>query len=273
MQTRRGFNDAERAQRDRLNERFLWACAPVMLDIERRICGCDYGGTSWTSRAEADCMTEELELAPGRRLLELGAGSGWPGLYMAQSTGCEVTLVDLPLNGLKIARGRAQADGLAGRSKVLVADAAALPFPDSSFDAISHSDLLCCLVRKRAVLAACRRAIRRGGRMVFTVITVAPGLSPQSYRRAVVNGPEFVESDRDYRSLLAATGWKVVESFEMTAALAASYRHQLEADQTHEDELTTLIGADAVAERIYMWRAKLGAVDDGLLRRERFVAV
>lgn len=272
MQTRRGLSPAERAQRDRLNERFLWACAPVMLDIERSICGCDYGGTSWTSRAEADRMAKELELAPGRRLLDLGAGSGWPGLYMAQSTGCEVILLDLPLNGLKIARGRAQADGLSGRSMGVVADAAALPFPDASFEAISHSDLLCCLVQKRAVLTACRRIIRRGGRMVFTVITVAPGLSPQSYRRAVANGPEFVECDRDYRSLLAATGWSVIDSVDMTAALAASYRRQLEADQTREDALVDLIGADAVAERIDMWRAKLGAVSDGLLRRERFVA-
>lgn len=273
MRANTELSPEERAQRDRLNERYRWACAPVMLDIERRICGCDYGGTSWTSRAEADRMAEELALAPGRRLLELGAGSGWPGLYMARSTGCAVTLVDLPLNGLEVARDRARADGLSGRSMGLVADAAALPFPDAAFESISHSDLLCCLVQKRAVLAACRRAIRPGGRMVFTVITVARGLSPERYRRAVASGPEFVESDSDYRSLLAATGWRVVGSVDMTAALAASYRRQLEADQANKDELVTLIGADAFAERIDMWRVKLDAVDDGLLRRERFVTV
>lgn len=272
MQTRTTLSPEGRAQRDRLDERFLWACAPVMLDIARTVCGCDDGGTSWTTRAEADRMAEELALGPGRRLLDLGAGSGWPGLYMARSTGCEVTLVDLPFNGLKVARDRARADGVSGRSMGLVADAAALPFPDSAFDAISHSDLLCCLIQKRAVLAACRRAIRLGGRMVFTVITVAPGLSPESYRRAVASGPEFIESDSDYPDLLAVTGWKLIDSTDMTAELGASYRRQLEADQVRQDELVTLVGADAYAERIDMWRVKLGAVDDGLLRRARFVA-
>ncbi len=269
---RAALSPEELDQRRRLDARYDWACAPVMLEIERNVCGCDYGGTSWTTREEADRMAEELRLAPGRRLLDLGAGSGWPGLYLAKSTGCEVVLLDLPLNGLKAARDRARADGLAGRSQGMVADAAALPFRESAFDAVSHSDLLCCLVQKRAVLAACRHVIRRQGHMVFTVITVAPGLSPADHHRAVASGPEFVESDSDYRSLLAQTGWKLIAAEDRTARLATSYRRQLEADLARQDDLAALLGAEALAERIDTWRVRLDAVEKGLLRRERFVA-
>ena len=39
------------------------------------------------------------------RLLDLGAGRGWPGLYLAVRTGCQVVLSDVPLEGLRQRRG------------------------------------------------------------------------------------------------------------------------------------------------------------------------
>src|SRR5438046_1704116 len=116
----------------------------AMLDLERSVCGCDYGSTSSTTRLEAERIARLLELRQATRLLDLGAGSGWPGLYLAQLTGCDVVMVDLPLAALRIASERAAADGLTRRCKVVAADGAALPFNDASFDALSHSDLLCC---------------------------------------------------------------------------------------------------------------------------------
>ncbi len=50
-------------------------------------------GTNWTMRHEARLAGELLQLGPGKRLLEVGAGSGWPGLYLAGTTGCDVRLV------------------------------------------------------------------------------------------------------------------------------------------------------------------------------------
>ncbi len=262
----------ERAQRERLEERYLWACAPVMLAIERRVCGCDYGGSSWTTRGEADRMAALLALRPGARLLDLGAGSGWPGLYLAATTGCDVTLVDLPVNGLKVARDRAQADGLADRARAMVADAAALPFPEGAFDAISHSDLLCCLRQKGEVLAACRRALRDGGRMVFTVISVAPDLPPARYRLAVASGPEFIETASDYPALLAQAGWTVVASEDITSDYVGACRRQLDADSAQKEALTALIGQEEFDRRLTDWQGKLAALGDGLLRRRLFVA-
>ena len=66
-----------------------------MLAIERRVCGCDYGGSSWTTRTESELIISLLGLRPGVRLLDLGAGSGWPGLHIAKTSGCDVVLVDL----------------------------------------------------------------------------------------------------------------------------------------------------------------------------------
>ncbi len=262
----------ELAQRERFESLYARAQSPVMLTIERSVCGCDYGGNSWTTQAEAERMAARLALHPGVRLLDLGAGSGWPGLYMGKASGCDVILVDLSVAGIRIAAKRAGNDGMPGSVWAAVADAAALPFPDGSFDAISHSDLLCCLRQKRSVLAACRRVIRRQGRMAFTVISVAPGLSAGQYRRAVANGPDFIETGTDYATLLAQTGWMVTGREDITAAYAASCRHQLHADEAQKDGLVALIGASAFAERVDGWRSKLPAICDNLLRREFFAA-
>ena len=70
-------------------------------------------------------------------------GRGWPGLYLAATTGCRVVVTDLPLEGLRVAADRAAAEGLATRAATVVAAASGLPFRAGSFDAIVHTDVLC----------------------------------------------------------------------------------------------------------------------------------
>ena len=109
--------------------------------------------------------------------------------------------------------------------------------------------------------------------MAFTVISVAPDLSAEEHNRAVANGPEFVESATDYRTLLADTGWKITAYEDVTTAYAASCRRQIDADEAHIDELAALLGTDECRERLTGWRSKLAALEDNLLRRELFVAI
>jgi ubiquinone/menaquinone biosynthesis C-methylase UbiE len=266
------LSPAERALRERFDATYAAGQSPVMRAVERSVCGCDYGATSWTTVNEAQRIGDVLALAPGLRLLEIGGGSGWPALYLAKTSGCDVFLIDLPIGGLRIAAQRAIADDLTGAFWVAVADGGNLPFSASAFDAVSHSDVLCCLPRKRAVLTECRRVIRSGGRMVFSVISVASNLAPAAYVRAVTNGPEFVEAEADYPTLLGETGWTMLERHDLTQPYAASCRRQLSADAAHRDALTSLLSAAAFAERQASWQAKLACLEEGLLRRELFVS-
>jgi ubiquinone/menaquinone biosynthesis C-methylase UbiE len=198
---------------------YEYAQHPAMLKIERQVCGCDYGASSWTTRAEADRMAVLLELRSGSRLLDIGSGSGWPGLYLSRISGCDLTLVDLPIFGLKIAQTRWMKETSNSSVWLALADAAALPFADASFDAVCHADLLCCLLCKEAVLRACQNILRPGRPMVFSVISIPPRLSESDHRRALEAGPEFVASKSTYRSLLAQTGWTVEEQQDVTESI------------------------------------------------------
>ncbi len=247
--------------------------ADVMLAIERDSCGSDYGGTSWTTKAEADRISQLLELAPRDRLLDIGSGAGWPGLYLARTSGCDVALTDLPLSGLQIAAKRAVEDQLAGVCWTAVADGAVLPFRDNSFDAISHSDVLCCLADKSAVLKACRSAIRPKGRMVFSVISVAPGLSEVELETALTNGPPYIETDLTYAALLEQAGWQVVDCIDITEDFVETVRRVVDIQETYETPLRELLGEAESAARMARMKDRLAAREAGVHRRELYVAM
>ena len=163
-----------------------------------------------------------LDLRPGRLLLDVGAGAGWPGLYLVEETGCDAVLVDLPGSGLHVANEKAQRNQSSDHVRITAADGSKLPFRDGTFDAVSHCEALCCLADKRGVLEACRRVIRKKGIMVFTVISITPGLCSADHKRAVDAAPELCESEMDYPDLLATTGWTVIDCLDVSEAYGAT---------------------------------------------------
>jgi ubiquinone/menaquinone biosynthesis C-methylase UbiE len=261
----------ELAKRDDFDLAYRRGQLAVVQAVERAVCGCDYGGTSWATQGEAGRIADALELAPGVRMLEVGAGSGWPSLYLARQSGCDVTLVDLPFEGLRIAAQRVVVDGLSGACLAVVADAAHLPFRDGCFDVVNHSDVLCCLVQKREVLAECLRVVRPGGRMAFSVIYVAPGLPAEDHARALETAPEFAWMDAGYPTLLAATGWAIRQQHDHTAEFMANCIRQLHAKDDMRAELEPLSDAADFDARQARMRRRIAVLGQGHLRRELFI--
>jgi SAM-dependent methyltransferase len=124
-------------------ERYRNAPSLLARRIEQRVIGGDWGANGFTTMGQADTLARELHLSADDRLLDVGSGRGWPGLYLAATTGCQVVLTDLPLEGLRVAANRAAREDLAARTGVVAAAASALPFQARSFDAVIHTDVLC----------------------------------------------------------------------------------------------------------------------------------
>lgn len=112
------------------------------LAAEREVFGTNEGIHGHTTVAQADLLAERLALRPGMRLLDIGSGQGWPGLYLARTTGCEAVLTDLPLPALRNALARARRHRLQGRCSFVLASATRLPFRPRVFDAVVHTDVL-----------------------------------------------------------------------------------------------------------------------------------
>ncbi len=244
--------------------------APVMLRIERSVCGCDYGGNSWATRAEADNIAQRLALVPGQRLMDLGAGAGWPGLYLATLSGCDITLVDLPWQGLAIAAARAKSDRLPGVCGVAAADGRALPYGDKSFDAITHSDVLCCLPAKLATLAECRRTVVDGGRMIFSVISVGGDLNDKDRARAIELGPPYVETEADYPEMMERTGWALIEHVDLCAPYLDTTKTFLKVDRENGTDLAQVLGEEDYSLRLDKDANLIDAITRGLLRRDLY---
>ena len=126
----------------RFQNRYSLPVTEAALAVEREVIGANVGANGYTTLAQADALIHKLGLQPGTRLLDIGAGKGWPGLYLARQSGCDVVLADIPAPGLATAAGRARQLGLADRASVLRAAAERLPFRPRAFDAIVHTDTL-----------------------------------------------------------------------------------------------------------------------------------
>lgn len=247
--------------------------SPLMLQIEQRVRGSAYGATSWTTRAQAEAAAARLGLAPGRRLLELGGGAGWPALFLASWSSCDVVITDLPLSGLRIAQARAAADGLEDRCRVLAADAAALPFADGAFDRLHHADVLCCMERKDEMLRECRRVASAGAAMEFSVISTARAPGDAEERQLLAkSGPPYPQTRADYAVLLRDSGWNVVERFDVTAEFGECMDVMLDEYDARRDALVDLLGEESYVDRLVRRRSTRAAVARGLLKREIFVA-
>jgi len=127
---------------DRFRERYGQPVTAAALAVERQAIGGTFGASGYTTVAQVDVLARRLDLRPGARLLDIGAGRGWPGLYLAAQTGCEVVLADVPEPGLRAALASAQGQGLLPRSSVIKASGTHLPFRARSFDAVVHTDTL-----------------------------------------------------------------------------------------------------------------------------------
>lgn len=127
-----------------------------------------YDETRSASPSVLRVLREALEGAPGRRLADIGGGTGNYALALRQE-GWDALVVDRSPDMLV----RAAAKGLAA----VLADAQRLPFADGSFDASTMISMLHHVEDRRVALAEVRRILRPGGRLALKGFTRADAAS------------------------------------------------------------------------------------------------
>src|SRR3954465_3466284 len=114
------------------------------------------------------------------------------------------------------------------------------------------------------------RLLRPGGRLAFTTIHLAPGLTPAQRRRGSVSGPPAVVGP-DGRDLLDRSGFDVVQAEDVTAEFLATVTAWRATRIRHRDKLRAL-DPQAYADRTPTNTIEIDAVKAGLLRRSLYVA-
>jgi SAM-dependent methyltransferase len=135
-----------RDERDALahfRDRYAAPSVPTLDEIEGQVIGAAWGANGYTTVDQAHELARRLDLRGGVRLLDVGTGRGWPGLYFAVRYGCDVVGTDMPLDALAAGTARAHREHAIDRYAAVSAAAAHQPFRRGGFDAVVLTDVLC----------------------------------------------------------------------------------------------------------------------------------
>lgn len=175
-----------------------------------------------------------LEARAGERVLDLAAGTGVSTAELARS-GAWCLAADFSLGMLRSGRHR--------QVPMIAADALALPFADSSFDAVTIMFGIRNFVDTPAALAEIARVVRPGGRLVVCEVSTPPfrpirflyrrvllpsltragrraSSNPEAYRylsESMLSWPD----QRGLGEIIAAAGWGEVEWLNLTFGVVA----------------------------------------------------
>jgi phosphatidylethanolamine/phosphatidyl-N-methylethanolamine N-methyltransferase len=109
-------------------------------------------------------VIENLGIAPGAKVLEVGAGTGTS--FPAYPTHCDITGVDLAPDMLARARQKILENGWA-HIKVMEMNALELKFPDNTFDYVMAFHVVTVVPDPVRMIAEAKRVCKPGGRIVI----------------------------------------------------------------------------------------------------------
>lgn len=197
-----------------------------------------YEATAARLEPAAEVVIERAALLPGEQVVDVGCGTGNAALAAARA-GAEVVGVDPAARLLDLARSRAAADGLSVTFQA--GDAASIPLPDGSADAIVSVFAVIFAPDRRAAAAEMSRVLTPTGRIVLSAwkpegaifemnrvaletMTAALGASPPQGGFAWHEPDALVE-------LFAPNGFGVVVDEHRLAYRAASVEEFVDTEQ------------------------------------------
>lgn len=118
-------------------------------------------------------LAEQMGLAAGARVLDIGSGLGGPARTVAQTYDCHVTGVDLTQAYCEAATAISAWFGLDDNTDFIAADATDLPLDDDAFDAAMTIHAAMNIPDKPAMFREARRVLKPG--RMFAVYDVLQG--------------------------------------------------------------------------------------------------
>lgn len=227
-----------------------------------------YHGTD-TIKAAA----ERFGLGPASHVLDIGSGIGGPARFLAHTTGCHVTALELQPELNAIAVDLTRRCGLADRVTHLCGDALTHPLPDGAFDAAVSWLAILHIPNRQRLLSRMARALRSGGGCSIEDLCMRAPFSAPDQRdvRQIVFGITLT-SIADYASDLRAAGFVDVVATDMTSDWAPYAAERLAAWRENHAAYARVQGEGAYAAQELFYAVIARLYDSGSLGGVRLVA-
>lgn len=219
--------------------------------------------------AKLERVCDKLELAPGHRVVEIGAGWGSFALHAAATRGCHVTTTTVSRAQYEHAVRRVHAEGLDDRVTVLMQDFLDLR---GSYDRLVSIEMIEAIGWRRfgAFFAKCSRLLRPAGMMLLQAITIDDrAYEAQKWRKSFINtrifpggclpSPEVIA-----HSVAQSTDMRAVGLEDITAHYVETLRRWRENFGAHAQELSRF-GYDERFRRL--WTLYLAYCEAGFAER------
>ncbi len=155
-------------------------------------------------------LCQRLGVSSSDRVLDIGSGIGGTARFLATTTGCQVTGLDLTPEYVETASKLTQWVGLTDQVEFATGSALAMEFEDGTFDAVSQLHVGMNIADKQTLFAEVSRVlIPRGRFLVYDILRTSEGEVTFPVPWASETSVSFVEDLACYRSGLVGAGFRV----------------------------------------------------------------
>lgn len=248
--------------------------AEIYAKVRAQAFGVDIGQTGWITDDEQDLFLSWLRIDATARVLDVACGSGGPLVRIAQRSGCQGLGIDIHEDAVRTAAAQARAAGLADRVTFQRVDAGeALPFADGTFDAVTCVDAINHLPDRAQALREWARVLKPGGRLMFTdpIVVCGPLTNEEMAIRSSIGFYLFVPAGYD-ESVLAETGFEVMEKADRTDNMARIAHSWWQARQDHAEDLRRIEGEETFEGQQRLFEVSARLARDRRLCRFAFLA-
>lgn len=194
---------------------------------ERMLSGVDefhLGGRGATLR-----VLDDLGLAEGTHVLDLGSGVGGPARTMAGTRRWNVVGVDLTPEFVAAATELSALVGLDDSTRFLVGDVTGLDLEPHGFGGATLFHVGMNLPDKAAVFREVARLLRPGGRFaVYDIMRTGPGEIAYPVPWANDERSSFVESQEQYVAALESAGLSIEHTENFAPSFPGSWRNRIQ---------------------------------------------
>lgn len=197
------------------------------------------------SHRTVEQMAGKVELGPGTRVVDVGAGYGGAARHLARTFGCSVSCLNLSEVENERNRAMNEEQGLSHLIEVIDGSFEDLPYGDNDFDVVWSQDALLHSGDRVRVLQEIIRVLKPDGELVFTDPMASDDCDRLALRPILsrlhldsMGSPDF------YNRELTNLGVSSVAYEDHTPQLVTHYGRVLSETERREEEISQSVSAD-----------------------------